>query len=151
MRNRHDIIPYARPKTMICTECKTSNPVGNKFCRECGVKLSPVSPLAAEEAAAIEAERKQERVAELLAGAFALSDENRPDEALPLAQEAADLLPESSSALVLLASLYERTDQPDLAIATMERVVALNPDSEATRKNCVNCAAAFACCRPGAP
>lgn len=115
---------------MICPDCKTRNPIGNKFCRECGRKFEGDS-LAAEEAARAEAERREERVAVLLAEALALSEQDRPDEALPLAEEAAALLPASTSAQALLASLYERAEQTDKAVAAMERVVALNPDSAA--------------------
>lgn len=119
---------------MICPECKNRNPIGNKFCRECGAKLSPATALDAEEAAKVSAERTDERVADLLARAFALAEQKRPNEALPLAQEAAELLPGATSAHALLASLYEQTEQHDKAIAAMERVVALNPDSRADQE-----------------
>lgn len=116
---------------MICTQCKTRNPIGNKFCRECGAQLTPDSVLAAEEAAGVETERNRESVAELLARAFALAEQNKPDAALPLAAEAAARMPESTSAHALLASLYEQTEQHEKAITAMERVVALNPQSRA--------------------
>ena len=116
---------------MICTQCKTRNPIGNKFCRECGTQLTPDSPLAAENTSVVEAEQARERVAGLLASAFALAEQHKPEAALPLAAEAATLLPESTSAHALLASLYEQTEQHDKAIAAMERVVALNPLSKA--------------------
>lgn len=116
---------------MNCPHCKARNPIGNKFCRECGQKLPlDENPLAAEEAERVEAERSRERSAALLTEAFALSQQGKPAEALPLATEAAELLPESTSALTLCATLYERLGQNDKAIATMEKVVSLNPDSQ---------------------
>jgi len=115
---------------MNCPNCKARNPIGNKFCRECGQKM-PLEEnlLAAEEAQQVEAERNRERAAKLLTEAFALSQQGKPAEALPRAEEAAALLPESTSALTLSATLYERLGQNDRAIAAMEKVVALNPDS----------------------
>ena len=116
---------------MICTQCKTRNPIGNKFCRECGTQLTPDPTLAAGDTSVVEAGQARERVAGLLASAFALAEQHKPEAALPLAAEAAALLPESTSAHALLASLYEQTDQHAKAITAMERVVALNPDSPA--------------------
>jgi tetratricopeptide (TPR) repeat protein len=119
---------------MICPACKTRNPVGSKFCRECGAKLPlPDSPLYQEEAAKAEVERQQERAAELLAKAFTAREAGKIDDAIVWAKEAAELLPASTSAFALLAALYERTGQRDLAALAMEKVVALNPDSEADR------------------
>lgn len=115
---------------MNCPNCKARNPIGNKFCRECGQKMPlEENVLAAEEAQQVEAERNRERAAKLLTDAFSLSQRDKAAEALPLAVEAADLLPESTSALTLTATLYERLGQNDKAIAAMEKVVALNPDS----------------------
>lgn len=115
---------------MNCPHCKARNPIGNKFCRECGQKL-PLedNPLAVEEAQQAEVERNRERAAKLLTEAFSLSQRGKPAEALPLAVEAAQLLPESTSALTLSATLHERLGQNDKAIAAMEKVVSLNPDS----------------------
>ena len=54
---------------MNCPNCKARNPIGNKFCRECGQKIPlEENPLAAEEAQQAEAERSRERAAELLQG-----------------------------------------------------------------------------------
>lgn len=117
---------------MICPNCKTRNPVGNKFCRECGSTLAPSeNVLQAEEAARVEAERTQERVAELLLKAAALRDARKYDEAIEPAREATQLLPTSTSAFSLLATLYERAHKNAEAIAAMEKVVALNPGSQA--------------------
>ncbi|WP_309708064.1 tetratricopeptide repeat protein [Armatimonas sp.] len=115
---------------MNCPGCKARNPIGNKFCRECGQKI-PLEEniLVQEEAQKAEAERARERAAQLLTRAFTLSQHGKPAEALPLAEEAAELLPESTSALTLCSTLYERLGQNDKAITMMERVVASNPDS----------------------
>jgi tetratricopeptide (TPR) repeat protein len=87
--------------------------------------------LAEEEAAQVELEKKQERVAGLLTAAFALTEQSKYVEALPIAEEAVKLLPDSTSAHALLATLYEHTEQNAKAIRAMERVVALNPESDA--------------------
>lgn len=119
---------------MICPNCKARNPIGNKFCRECGEKLVlPEGSLAAEEAARVSAERDAEKYAAILVEAHALSDARKFDEAIVLGEEAALILPKSTSAYSLLATLYERTEQEQKAIAAMETVVALNPASEADK------------------
>ena len=115
---------------MNCPGCRARNPIGNKFCRECGQKIPlEENTLAQEEALKAEAERARERVAQLLTRAFTLSQQGKPAEALPLAEEAAELLPGSTSALTLCSTLYERLGKNDQAIAMMEKVVALNPES----------------------
>jgi hypothetical protein len=119
---------------MICTKCKTRNPIGNKFCKECGTALPlEANPLVLEEANRVEQERKQEQVATLLTQAFALSEANQVEKALPLVQEAIALIPQSTAAHSLLATLYERLDEPEKAIQAMKRVVELNPESAADR------------------
>ena len=120
---------------MICENCKSRNPVGNKFCRDCGAKLTaPDGSLAAEEVTRLERERVHERVASLLSAAFTLAEQKRYEQAIPIAEEAALLLPDSTSAHALLANLYEHTERDLRAVAEMEKVVALNPDSPADRE-----------------
>jgi tetratricopeptide (TPR) repeat protein len=120
---------------MICNECTSRNPDGHKFCRDCGAKLTALSPdLAAAEAAREERERLGERVGGLLSAAHILAEQKRYEQAIPLAREASLILPDSTAAHSLLASLYERTDQDKKAIAALERVIELNPDSEADRE-----------------
>ena len=100
-------------KPMTCKECKTPNPIGSKFCRECGLKMPlPEGTLAAEEAERVEAERKAETSARLLGEAFTLSERNQLPEAIARAEEAAAVTPTSTTAFSLLASLYERNEQP---------------------------------------
>lgn len=119
---------------MLCQECKNRNPVGNKFCRECGAGLSVSQDvLAAEEAARAEVERNQERVARLLTDARLLAEQGKIEQAILLAEEASEQMPNSSSAHSLLATLYERVGTNAKAVAAMERVAALNPESEADR------------------
>jgi hypothetical protein len=119
---------------MICIKCKTRNPIGNKFCKECGTALPlDPNPLVVEEASRVELERKQEQVAGLLAQAFGLSENNQVEKALPLVQEAIALIPNSTAAHSLLATLYERLDESEKAISAMKRVVELNPESAADR------------------
>ncbi len=115
---------------MNCPGCKARNPIGNKFCRECGQKI-PLEEniLVKEEAQKAETERARERAAQLLTKAFTLSQQGKPAEALPLAEEAAELLPASTSALTLCSTLYERLGQNAKAISMMEKVVTLNPGS----------------------
>ena len=117
---------------MICPHCKNRNPIGNKFCRECGEKLTlPENSLAAEEAARVFGERQAEKCAALLTEAHIMANAKKFAAALALAEEAVAILPESTSALSLLATLYEQTEQEQKAIAAMEKVVALNPRSQA--------------------
>lgn len=115
---------------MNCPGCRARNPIGNKFCRECGQKIPlEENTLVREEAQQAELERARERAAQLLTKAFALSQHGKPAEALPLAEEATELLPSSTSALTLCSTLYERLGQNEKAVATMQKVVALNPHS----------------------
>jgi tetratricopeptide (TPR) repeat protein len=117
---------------MLCVQCKNRNPVGNKFCRECGGRLAVSQDvLAAEEAARAEAERTQEHVARLLTDAHSLAEQNKFEQAILLAEEAAELMPSSTSSQSLLARLYEQVGAAAKAVAAMERVVAMNPGSEA--------------------
>ena len=117
---------------MICANCKNRNPIGNKFCRECGEKLTlPENSLAAEEAARVFDERQAEKCAALLSEAHTLANAKKFAAAIALAEEARIILPESTSAHSLLATLYERTEQEQKAITAMEKVVALNPQSQA--------------------
>ena len=119
---------------MICTICKHRNAIGSKFCRECGATLAaPEGALAVEEAVLARGERVSERVAGLLSAAFTLAEQKRFDQALPLAEEAVLLLPNSTSSLALLANLYEHNGNREKATETMERVVAINPESPADR------------------
>ncbi len=117
---------------MLCLQCKNRNPVGNKFCRECGAPLAvPLDVLAAEEAARAELERNQERVARLLTDSHTLAEQHKFEQAILLAEEAAEQMPNSTTAQSLLAKLYEQVGATAKAAAAMERVVALNPKSEA--------------------
>lgn len=121
---------------MTCKECNQRNPIGNKFCRECGAKIViPEGSLAAEEAARAESERKAERGAILLSDAHLLAEQGKYVAAIPVAEEAVATLPFSVSALTLLVTLYEHTDQSEKAIAVQERIVDLVPNAanEATR------------------
>ncbi len=121
---------------MTCKECNSRNPVGNKFCRECGAKTAPPEgSLAAEEAARAESDRRAARGAVLLADAHLLADQGKYIGAIPIALEAVATLPFSPSAYGLLVALYEHTDQFDKAVVAQEKVVMLLPNApaEATR------------------
>lgn len=119
---------------MNCSNCKTRNPIGSNFCRNCGGSLTaPTGSLAEEEARRVEEERTREQVAELLTRAFGLSERNQVADAIPLAEEASRLLPTSTAAHALCATLYERARRNEDAIAAMEKVVELNPDSAVDR------------------
>ncbi|MBC7806758.1 MAG: tetratricopeptide repeat protein [Akkermansiaceae bacterium] len=121
---------------MTCKECNQRNPIGNKFCRECGAKIViPEGSLAAEEAARADSERKAERGAVLLSEAHLLAEQGKYVAAVPVAEEAVSTLPFSVSSLTLLVTLYEHTGQQEKAVATQERIVELVPNavSETTR------------------
>jgi len=117
---------------MTCKTCNTRNPIGNKFCRECGEKLViPEGSLIAEEAARAENERRAERAAVLLADAYLLAEQGKYIGAIPITEDVVQTMPQSTSAYALLATLYEHTNQQEKAILAQERVVALNPESPA--------------------
>ncbi|MFM7322552.1 MAG: hypothetical protein ACKO5K_13650, partial [Armatimonadota bacterium] len=93
----------------------------------------PAGTLAEEEARQVEAERAREQAAELLARAHRHLERGEAESAIPLAEEAARLLPDSTAAHSLRATLYETARRTDDALAARERVVALNPDSAVDR------------------
>jgi tetratricopeptide (TPR) repeat protein len=115
---------------MKCHKCQTENPADNKFCRECGMAIAPPDAAPSRE----EVMRRQARVAELLTDALRLRDKGLYKEALPFAEEASRLMPESTRALAMLTSLYEHQGRWDRAILAMERLVALTPDSIADQE-----------------
>ncbi|MDX1932195.1 MAG: hypothetical protein SFU56_06295 [Capsulimonadales bacterium] len=115
---------------MKCHECQTENPAENKFCRECGTMLAPADAPPSRD----EMMRRQAKVAELLSDALRLRDKGLRKEALALAEEASRRMPESVRALGLLTSLYEQEGNLREAIAAMERIVLLTPDSVADQE-----------------
>ncbi len=119
---------------MNCSHCQTRNPIGSRYCRQCGTEMAPpAGTLAEEEARQVEAERTREQAAELLARAHRHFERGETESAIPLAEEASRLLPESTAAHSLRATLYEAARRTEEALAAQERVVALNPDSAVDR------------------
>ena len=124
---------------MRCPTCEIDNLAESKYCRECGGKLAaeeasasnpmPDAESASEDESGTEAERKRRRVAELMPRAFAFAEKGALVEAIATAEEAAGLLPGSSAAHALLATLYERAGQSEKAIEALKRVAALNPEA----------------------
>ena len=80
-----------------------------------------------------EAQRNEERVSSLLEDAFTLASRGDYAMAIRLAQEAALVLPNATTAYSALSSFYERANKIPEAIAAQEKVVSLNPASEADR------------------
>ncbi|MBC8143679.1 MAG: hypothetical protein H7Y38_19795, partial [Armatimonadetes bacterium] len=115
---------------MTCTDCQTRNPVGNKFCRECGANIVlPEGSVAAAEVARAESERAAERAAILLSDAHLLADQGKYIGAIPVAEEAILAVPFSASAHSFLVTLYEHTAQNDKAVAAQEKVIELLPNA----------------------
>ena len=123
---------------MKCATCETDNPTDSKFCHACGSRLTPkeaeAPPVeepqpAAEAPSAEEQSRRRQRVAELLPRAFAFAEKGALVEAIATAEEAAGLVPGSSAAHALLATLYERAGQSEKAILALKKVAELNPDA----------------------
>lgn len=115
---------------MTCSDCQTRNPVGNKFCRECGANIVlPEGSAAAVEVARAETERAAERAAILLSDAHLLAGQGKYIGAIPVAEQAILTVPFSASAHSFLVTLYEHTAQTDKAVAAQEKVVELLPNA----------------------
>lgn len=130
---------------MKCPKCGTYNGKTNKFCRECGLHLSWVV-----EDDNIQAEIANDEVAlgEKLAEIYDCYESGDLDAALAGAEKVVRDNPSSTSAHGVLALIYERKGEMELegnnpeaargflelAFASYEKIVTLNPGSEADRE-----------------
>lgn len=108
---------------MFCAQCHSPNADDNKFCSECGLRLTPSALVASD----------TPEVAQLLSRAFTLLEQGDLAEAHTAVDAALALDPDSSSAHSVRGILFEREGKIADAIREFELVVARNPDSSADR------------------
>lgn len=129
---------------LVCTKCGVGNPVGHKFCRECGEPLQHASAVPPEQETVQEPQEGIDvAVGKLLYETFQLYETGKLDEALDSCKEALRLNPESTSAHSLFGMIYEkksemaelvhaRDDARDFLLAAIrqyDRVLEINPHS----------------------
>lgn len=129
---------------LICTKCGVGNPVGHKFCRECGEPLQHATAVPPEQETVQEPrEGVDVAVGKMLYETFQLYETGKLDEALDSCKEALRLNPESTSAHSLFGMIYEkksemaelvhaREDARDFLLAAIrqyDRVLEFNPHS----------------------
>ena len=127
---------------MFCSQCGADNSADSKYCKECGTYIAPASlGLAAssqdftsahpQDFAGVEDPIRQERLTKLLDMAFWHNDVGNLDAAVLAAEAALTINPNSTTAHSLLGTLYEKKGNDAQAIAHVEAVLELNPDSAA--------------------
>lgn len=97
---------------MNCPRCGTRNAAGNQFCRDCGMALRPAPPPPAPTSASPE-EGLYARIA-------ALRDAQDWDGAIQVCKRLIEKQPTNASAHSILASLYEKRGDLDLALTHRE-------------------------------
>lgn len=132
---------------MICPECSATNGETNRFCRECGFRLEGVPGSAGQEGQA-DVRRDEVALGQELFKVWQLFEAGELDGALREGEAIVRRSPESASAHSLVALIYERKAEQELArggtdgalpyfrlaIAQYERIVDMNPDSTADRE-----------------
>ncbi|MBP6963138.1 MAG: tetratricopeptide repeat protein [Armatimonadetes bacterium] len=113
---------------MRCSKCGTANDSANKFCKECGQKLS--DPGVAKELTPDE----HLKVGEFVYLAYRESDAGHVENAIAACQGALAINEDNPAIHALLGSLYARMGDLARAIYEYERVVALNPGSLEDRR-----------------
>ena len=125
---------------MFCLHCGTENDADSKFCKECGSTVvdkkrakvassGKLAPHIAEDLGASMPENPQ--LKRLLDMAFWHNETGSIPPAILACEAALMIEPNSTTALSLLGVLYEKQGDIQKAIDAFERVVELNPDSEA--------------------
>jgi tetratricopeptide (TPR) repeat protein len=125
---------------MFCLHCGTENSPDSKFCKECGSTVSEkkrtkvissgkLSPHIAEDLGASEPINPQMK--RLLDMAFWHNQTGNVPHAMLACEAALMIDSESTTALSLLGCLYEKQGDIQKAIDAFERVLEINPDSEA--------------------
>lgn len=131
---------------MKCPKCGITNGSANRYCRGCGLKLE--RPEDASPAHGIGAARDEVALGEELFRIWQLFEAGDLDSALQKGEAIARVNGDSASAHSLVALIYERKAERDLAagrledarehlklaIAQYERIIDLNPDSSADRE-----------------
>lgn len=109
-----------------CSECGFGNLASHKFCSNCGARLA--AAVRTEDAAG------RRKAQDLIEEAFREFERENLGEAILLGEAAVAVDPANASAFSLLGTIYEKRGQVAEAIRCFERVVELNPDSEADRE-----------------
>lgn len=121
-------------KTMIaCAQCKTTNTLDSRFCRQCGVELAPD----------VLVEARAEFDALVAKGTQAFED-GRIDDAMAIAEEAVRTDPTHANAHALKGMAHERGGEIAKALEAYERVCDLNPNSALDRVKLTGLRAALA-------
>ncbi|MBV9850025.1 MAG: tetratricopeptide repeat protein [Armatimonadetes bacterium] len=120
-------------KPLFCDDCGAHNTPDSKYCKACGAKIHVLQMLTLSNDDQVEDPVQQERLTQFLDMAFWHTEAGNLDAAVRACQSALAINPSSTTAHSLLGSLYEKKGQDSLAIEHFERVLALNPDSEADR------------------
>ena len=119
-------------KFHFCDDCGTRNTTDSKHCKECGAKIHVLfQPMTLTENDQVEDKVQQERLTQLLDMAFWHTEAGNTDAAIRACNAALAIQPHSTTAHSLLGSLYEKKGDDAQAIAHLEQVLALNPDSGA--------------------
>ncbi|MFN3652433.1 MAG: tetratricopeptide repeat protein [Armatimonadota bacterium] len=111
-----------------CETCHTPNFDGDRFCRQCGISLSP--PAASGDPRLL-ADGETER---LLRQAFSLLDQNADEDALAQVHAVLAMEPDCAPAHSALSVILERQGKTKEARQALERAVELDPDCEADRE-----------------
>ncbi len=119
---------------MYCTECGANNTKDSKYCKQCGKKLAIDNEQPSADDQFDFLENPEQRIKDLLLLAFKQSEREELDKAIHTCSEALHYNPDSSDALSLISTLYERKGDTEQAIKHRERVLELNPGSIADRE-----------------
>jgi tetratricopeptide (TPR) repeat protein len=119
---------------VFCRDCGAANSADNKFCKDCGAKLGAgvkTMTLTVQDLEPVAGDANQERLTRLLDMAFWHNDAGNVDAAIKASESALVINPASTTAHSLLATLYEKKGDDERAIAHLEAVLDINPDSVA--------------------
>ena len=121
-------------KPFFCDDCGTRNTPDSKYCKECGAQIHVAyQTLALSDHDHVDDAVQQERLAQFLDMAFWHTEAGNTDAAVRACRRRPGDQPNSTTAHSLLGSLYEKKGDDARAVEHFERVLALNPDSEADR------------------
>lgn len=102
---------------MECPNCQAKNARDAKFCNMCGEKLEVPVTLTPEETES------------LLAEGYIAIQNDKPSEALYLAEAVLKADPKNTSALALKALVHEQREDLETALSLYEQILSLKPDS----------------------
>ncbi|HWP32086.1 MAG TPA: tetratricopeptide repeat protein [Fimbriimonadales bacterium] len=106
---------------MECSNCQAKNAQDAKFCNMCGEKLEAPVVLTPEETES------------LLAEGYSAIQNDKPSEALYIAETVLKADPKNTSALALKALVHEQREDLETALSLYEQILSLKPDSTLDR------------------